>query len=402
MGQTQVKLITTLGTGKYEPTPYRFDENSEPVKTPFFPVAVVQWFHPEEVYALLTETAKGHSNWQQCKNELAKLISVENIHEQFIPDGKNEQELWQIFEVIAGVVSPGDRIMIDVTHGFRTLPMLVLLAIAYLRQVKDVQVERVLYGAFDAKGSDGVTPVFDLTPFVSLLDWLTAAKIFMTTGDGRELADLMIRVQDQAHREKADNPPKNLKKLGSRIRELSQNLLLSRVPGLAKSAQELKSELGKGELLKEIETCLPPLKPLFEQIRQKYAPFAQDDLHTQLELVRWYRDHGHLVQAYTLAREWVVNYKLREKNSWEKRMEKDTRSDIEKELSDEARKLRDGASQSTKNTVADLWDQITNYRNDIAHCGFRSDLKPAGTFKSGLNKIIEGMQSLLDKEKDTQ
>ncbi len=402
MGQTQVKLITVLGTGNYSETEYQLDHR-EPVKTCFFPVAVAKWFEPNEIYVLLTEQARNHKNWRGCKEELAQFMSEENIHEVSIPEGKSEAELWQIFDAITKVVQEGDAIVLDITHGFRSLPLLAVLAVAYLRQVCGVSQVRILYGAFEARNpQDNSTPVFDLTPFVSLLDWLTAAKIFMTTGDGHELAELMESVQNQAHREEAPNAPKKLKTLGQKVSELSDNLLLSRVPALTKSAQQLSAELENEQLLEEVETWLPPLKPLFEQIRQKYVPFTKDDLHTQLELIRWYKDHGHLVQAYTLAREWVVNYKLREKNSWEKRMETDTRSDIEKELSDEARKLRDGASQSTVNPAVDLWDQLSGYRNDIAHCGFRPHPKRTNTLKSGINKIIEMMQSLLDREKDTQ
>jgi CRISPR-associated Csx2 family protein len=97
-------------------------------------------------------------------------------------------------------VQEGDEIVFDITHGFRSLPMIAMLTIAYLKQVKGVKVQHVSTG-FDAKDEQG-TPVFDLTPFANLLDWLAAAKMFTATGDSSELGRLIQDVQDAAHRNK--------------------------------------------------------------------------------------------------------------------------------------------------------------------------------------------------------
>ncbi|MCS6918578.1 MAG: TIGR02221 family CRISPR-associated protein [Fimbriimonadales bacterium] len=389
------KLITTLGTGRYESTRYRLHTDQEPISTPFFPVAVAQWFRPQQVYVLLTDVAQGHENWRQCKAAIEGLMPAENIHEVRIPDGKSEQELWQLFGAVTDVVSAGDRVVIDVTHGFRSLPMLTLLAIAYLRQAKGVQVERILYGAFEAKDAQGVAPTFDLTPFVSLFDWLTAAKIFMTTGDGRELAELMENAQNQAFRQGAPNPPRQLKSLARGVREVSENLLLSRAPLLAESVQKLQANLAQETLAAEVEAWLPPLAPIFSQVQQRYASFAQENLAAQLELIRWYDAHGHLVQAYTLAREWLVNYELHRQGRWESRNDKDAREGVEAQLRQAVQESQPGGLGS--NPIADLWARLGDYRNDIAHCGFREHSKPAATLRQDLKQIIKQMESLLSQ-----
>ena len=153
--------------------------------------------------------------------------------------------------------------------------------------------------------------------------------------------------------------------------------------------------MGQEGLTTEINNWLPPLIPLFNQIQQRYTPFAEDDLSTQLKLIRWYMAHGHLVQAYTLAREWLVNYQLQREGLADRRDDKDTRKQVEKRLNESAKKLQDGDSESKANPVVLLWDALTEYRNDIAHCGFRKHPKPAETLKGDLGRLIEQMESLL-------
>jgi CRISPR-associated Csx2 family protein len=395
----QTKLITVIGTGRYEPVKYRFAAGSE-YETKFFPEAVVRWCKSAEVevHVLLTDDARNNQNWSGCREALLRHVDETAIHEVPIPDGKNEQELWQIFQAITQIVQDGDHLIIDITHGFRSLPMLATLAVAYLRQVRNATVERILYGAYEARSKQNgseVAPVFDLTPFVSLLDWLTAAKIFMTTGDGRELAELMENAQNQAFRERAPNPPRQLKSLARSVREVSENLLTSRVPVLAQSTQTLQEKLGDDTLTAEIRDWLPPLVPLFNQIEQRYARFAKDDLSTQLELIRWYEAHGHLVQAYTLAREWLVNYELHKRGLWESRNNKGVREEVETDLREVGQPANSDEPQNAQNVVADLWRRLGDYRNDIAHCGFREHSKPAETLKRDLEQMVETMESLL-------
>jgi CRISPR-associated DxTHG motif protein len=42
-----------------------------------------------------------------------------------IPEGRSEQELWEIFDRVASAVDEGDTILLDITHAFRSIPMIV-------------------------------------------------------------------------------------------------------------------------------------------------------------------------------------------------------------------------------------------------------------------------------------
>ncbi|MFN7018290.1 MAG: TIGR02221 family CRISPR-associated protein [Fimbriimonadales bacterium] len=380
-----MKLITTIGTGNYSEALYRLNPSSSDIRTAYFPVAVAQWFKPQSVYVLLTSTAQNHANWQNCKQELLKQLPEDHIHAVSIPDGKNEAELWQIFEAITSVVNEGDELIIDITHGFRSLPMLALLAIAYLRQVKGVKLQAILYGAYEARDQDAIVPVFDLTPFVSLLDWLAAAKIFMATGNGSELADLMCRAQDEAYKTNQPQPPKQLKGLSKAVKAVSGNLLTNRVPEIPPAVRELVKVLDKSQTQQEIRQWLPPLVPLLDQVKASYAPFAEDTLEAQAKLIEWYACHGHAVHAITLAREWLINYMLEQSGG--DKMDVDQREQVSAALNECAR---------TSDSVVKVWRELSGLRNDIAHCGFREGSAKANTLQAAAKKAYRDICEILE------
>jgi CRISPR-associated DxTHG motif protein len=346
-----MKLITVLGTRKYEPATYRWNDHT--YETSFVQEAFVHWLKPEVTCVLLTEGARA-GQWQDLHQKLQGHTHTVEID---IPDGKNEAELWEIFEAISDAVCEGDQIAFDITHGFRSLTVIALLTIAYLKQVKGVKVQYVLYGAYEARNDkDQVAPVFDLTPFANLLDWLAAAKMFMATGDSSELGRLIQEVQNDAYRKRGaygENLPRALKNFGMALEEVSNDLLLARVPNLPDSIRRLAQR--QSEANTEVGQWTPPLTLLLDKIADAYEPFQDDSLPTQATLIRWYLDHNHIVQAMTLAREWVVSYHLhKEGRDWRSRKE---REQMEK-------RLGESLQQDS------LWSKIAEIRNDLAHCGF--------------------------------
>ncbi len=71
------------------------------------------------------------------------------VHCILIPFAKNEQEQIEILSVLSDHLSDNEQVVLDVTHGFRHLPMLSLVAARFLKKIKQVDVSQVYYGAFD-------------------------------------------------------------------------------------------------------------------------------------------------------------------------------------------------------------------------------------------------------------
>jgi len=376
-----MKLIAFLGTGEYKCATYRWNDHT--YETSFVQEAFVHWLKPEMTYVLLTEGARAE-NWGKLCDKLKRHTqTVEGIK---IPDGKSKAELWEIFEAISEVVQEGDEIAFDITHGFRSLPMIALLTIAYLKQVKGVKVQYVLYGAYEARDNQGA-PVFDLTPFADLLDWLAAAKMFTATGDSSELGRLIQDVQDAAHRNKeayGDSLPLALKNFGAALKEVSNDLLLARVPNLPKSVSNLIEKQKRASA--EVSDWTPPLTLLLDKIADAYEPFQDDSLPTQAKLIRWYLNHNHIVQAMTLAREWVVSYYAQQKSL--------SRDDAEDELNQRA-------NNQENDELVQLWSSIRNIRNDLAHCGFgraEGQVLSAASIRQNAEEVVKQVERLARQE----
>ena len=375
-----MKLITFLGITDYEEVEYRWHDLSKPTK--FVQEALVRWLQPETTCVLLTKEARKKHWGDLCQRLQRHTQTVEGIN---IPDGKSEEELWEIFAAISKAVQEGDEIVFDITHGFRSLPMIALLTIAYLKQVKGVKVQHVVYGVYE-KGKHEA-PILDLTPFANLLDWLAAAKIFTATGDSSELGRLIQDVQDAAHRNKeayGDSLPLALKNFGAALKEVSNDLLLARVPNLPKSVINLIEKQKRASA--EVSDWTPPLTLLLGKIAATYAPFQDDSLPTQAKLIRWYLNHNHIVQAMTLAREWVVSYYAQQKSL--------SRDDAEDELNQRA-------NNQENDELVQLWSSIRNIRNDLAHCGFgraEGQVLSAASIRQNAEEVVKQVERLARQE----
>jgi len=63
-----------------------------------------------------------------------------------IPDGKDTDEIWEIFDIIYNALEEDDNIYIDITHSFRYLPMLLLVLLNYAKYLKNIKIKQITYG----------------------------------------------------------------------------------------------------------------------------------------------------------------------------------------------------------------------------------------------------------------
>ncbi len=393
------KAITFLGTTTYKPTTYVYE--GQEFETRFFAEAMVHFFPKvEEVLLFVTPTVAGHENYQALVGTLREQGYPP--HPVHIPEAHTEAELWEIFGRFTEVIDQGDTILFDITNSYRSFPFLIFLAAAYLRAARDVTVERIIYGAFEARDQErNRTPVFDLTPFVNLLDWLTATNQFIYTGDARYLASRLRKVGF------ARRLP-SVQQAGKQLETLSLAMMLCRPVEVMEEAGHLSTALEKaGDALQE---WARPFGLLVQRIRAEYQSRAvADPLHDvarsmaqQYHLIRWYIEHNQIIQAVTLAREWVITGV-----GWRQQgrffLDREERDPIERQLGALSSKeeteaaqealLTSGLSSDEVAQLKKLWTHLTEVRNDLDHAGMRRNAKPARQLaqearKSLLKKIV--------------
>ena len=115
--------------------------------TCLFPLALAQFceLKPDQWLACVTDEAAETHYYRSLEAEL----QVQPVR---IPWGKDSEELWQIFDRVVEAINPREQVVFDITHGFRSFPVIVLLAAAYLKPAKGIDLQGIFYAAAGAGG----------------------------------------------------------------------------------------------------------------------------------------------------------------------------------------------------------------------------------------------------------
>jgi len=413
-----MKCITFIGVGrpktrKYDRANYYFKKMEK--ETEFIQEAICEFFKPEELYVMVTDQAM--ENYRKLESKLKENNLVRSIKTVKIPAGKNVDELWEIFRKISSVVEEGDSLIFDITHGLRSLPFVCFLSIAYLKEVKNVKIEKVVYGAYEARDERG-TPILDLTEITTLLDWLNAVRDFLKFGDATNLGKLMEEAQNRAYKEKLEFKPVALKSFAQNLEEFSLAVHLSRPKEAITSAGKVVELIDPAE--KEIEVLLPPATHVIDKIKEikRFAGVWGESLDfecikKQMELIKYQLELGLFVQAAELARELLVSYLIYRLNyrtsEW---LERDIRRSVELSLGhcqDIIRKEKEGRADEINlvkdaiglldmedwKSVVKLWMEISEVRNDLAHCGMNPHPIDINRVEKRVREIVEKLERLI-------
>jgi hypothetical protein len=416
-------LLTTLGTGDYTETTYFFGEQRAD-KTCYVAKALCQLFEIDRIILLLTEEARA-KHWGRLQESLPP--QVEKVAKA-IPEGKTEAETWEIFDVLVDGIEPNSRLLFDITHAFRSIPLLVLLGAALLRKAKNVEIQGLYYGLY--RPGQAETPIIDLTPAIRLLDWLTASDKFISTGSAVELGQLLDTVQRDFYRQqrpgKGDPRPTRLQSFGQAIRDISRSLELVRPVSLQEDLRKLQRHSTQ-ELAEEVGQFAKPFGLLLQSIQNSYSQLAlpadqKEDPRAQVQkhfqLLRWYVEKRFTTQALLLAREWVVSA-LCLCEGIQNYLEREARQGIEHQLGSliPRRKQLLGDPPATGESVqqeeqlqflppiaahvsdvkqlADLWSCLSEYRNDVAHVQMNPDPLGGEALESFvLQKLLPKLEAL--------
>ncbi len=372
-------LLTTLGTGDYTETTYFLGERRAD-KTCYVAKALCQLFEIDRIILLLTEEACA-KHWSRLQEDLPP--QVEKVAKA-IPEGKTEAETWAIFDVLVDSIEPNTRLHFDITHAFRSIPLLVLLGAALLRKAKNVEIQGLYYGLY--RPGQAETPIIDLTPAIRLLDWLTASDKFISTGSAVELGQLLDTIQRDFYRQqkpsKGDPRPTRLQSFGQAIRDISRSLELVRPVSLLKNDLPRLQRHPIKELTEEVGQFAKPFGLLLQRIQDSYSQLAlpadkkedpQAQVQKHFQLLRWYVEKRLITQAILLAREWVVSA-LCLGEGIQNYLEREARQVIEHQLGsliqhqEQLQSLPPIAAHVPDvQQLAKLWSRLSEYRNDVAH-----------------------------------
>ncbi len=222
-------------------------------------------------------------------------------------------------------IENGDDIYFDVTHSFRTNPVVALIVLNYARFLKRATIGKMMYGWIEELGSfpeikamnvvERLAPIVDFTNMALLLDWTNGVDQYLRTGDASKIKELTegeaqrFFTRDANESDKVDKEDRRqfgkLQKLANRMEQTSLAFQTCRGRSYIDKIRELRREV---ERVKQLKTKhVRPLLPLVDEIEAKYADFTDDEVMNSYYAVSWCVDHGLIQLAYTLLQEYVIS-----------------------------------------------------------------------------------------------
>jgi CRISPR-associated Csx2 family protein len=148
-----------------------------------------------------------------------------DVHLHLIEDRLEDATQAALLQVMAQEVQAGDKVNLDITHGYRFLPMMSLVAALYLQNIRKAEVEGLYYGAMDMRDENNISPVHELGGLLTMMDWIQALSAYEHSGDFGLFAPLfaaegvnpkaMEFLQQASYLERTNNPAEARKKLNN-------------------------------------------------------------------------------------------------------------------------------------------------------------------------------------------
>lgn len=425
--------LSVLGTNDYLPCSYFFG-NNEVTNVRFVQEATVQmlcgdWMSKDKVVIFTTEESSqrnwvdnGHiarttgeckqcSGLKRCIDALDLSCTTANVS---IPQGRSEEEIWEIFGIIEKQIPQESEVFFDITHSFRSIPMLAMTALNYAKTVKNIAIGGIYYGALEALGDiktvaampveNRRVPIFDLTAFDQLLDWAVGIDRFVSSGDARYVDRLARRSVNPvlAKTKGRDKAAAGVKKLGSHLADFTEILSTCRGNQIKDICGTLKEDFSAYRRAEHAAA----FDPLVSRVADRMNRFKGEHVNDGIHAVRWCLGHNLIQQGYTILLETIVTAVLISINA--DIMDLDARMAVPgaaivlnrggagKKEDQENCFFIQSKSYLEKNTA--LVKPITiliDLRNDLNHAGWRKNASKPQRFRSKLEHLVDKVEPLL-------
>lgn len=418
------KFLAFLGTTDYKECIYEYDQGeklccfTKYTQEAILSIMCKDWTREDTAVIFLTDQAE-KENWYNEEKEDRRL---KTILEQFnitiktvrIPEGKKKEEIWEIFDNVIKEIDYKDEIIFDITHAFRSLPMLASVILNYAKVLKNAKILGIYYGAYEAKDKNNIAPIFDLTPLSDILDWSQAVNVFLKYGISGPFKEISVRqLKPHLHREQW---ARDTKQFVESLNHLTMCLYTCRGKALSGKRTDRKSISSAMESvednIKKIKSInedmqLKPLIPLLEKVEERLEIFNEkDNLSIGIASIKWAVENHLIQQAYTALDETIKTYAC-EKFAFDSSDANDREKIIQKALKIKALHIPEekwNVGNEYRNQVKEiveklddqlaiLSDKVGKLRNDINHFGFNSN---ASDYTNLENKVKEYFNEFLN------
>lgn len=302
-------FISFLGVGRdngYTETTYVMADFTSS-RTRFAQRAVVERHGSpafERVFLLVTEESQDKT-FGALKAELLLAGLLPEQIEPILISGELEPESqWAWFDRLVALVEPNDRIVMDVTHGFRAVQIVLTAALGYLRRIKNVEVEAVVYGKEPPPGS-GPGQLVDMTSFFVMQDWADGVSRLLEGADARRLADLAGQASSGSFGGlQNDELVRSLQRLTDVLRNVEVHAI-DRTVRDALRVLEAQRENARTESERHLLQTVADKFTALVVGEPTEGRYTHDYLALQVRAAQMLLEHGLFMQAFTVLRELV-------------------------------------------------------------------------------------------------
>ena len=399
-------LLSFLGTGPidnelrktraYKPANYKISnrvyedknfiadaliEHYNPDKTVIFGSVKSMW---EELY--LNQSKQIDENyWEYLFSQVEKLgkdspcesINLTQLNKELGPKlkgrlihyGYTEKQIWNNFKIISDELSrfkEESEIYFDITHSFRSIPIFALMSIIYsnLAIGKNFSIKGVFYGMLEMSKEmvtdDGkeICPVVDLSSLVKMQDWVMSVNNFKTSGNGKELANLLAK-------ERQDT--------GTVMANLSNSISLN----FTQAAEDAMDKFLQYENHKFSDPAKMAITPIMNKVKELKR--AESHAEFQLNMAEWHASNMNYGNAYITLIEAMIRHGA-DKQPDGFSLNTESNQEIAKNY------WMNNAERSK------LWNNVNKHRKRTSHPNMR-------TSTSDVKQAIENLPILLEQVK---
>lgn len=394
------KFISFLGTGNYQSCKYKLSDTFISDDVIYVQEALVKalcmdYTGADKICIFVTKEAKT----KHLDKLLAKLNSLDlkcKIDPIDINDSKNEADIWALFKTLYDAIGAKDSVVFDLTHSFRYLPMLFFSILNYAQYLKQINVDGIYYGAYEARTEDNIAPIFNLSDAYTVLQWANAADSFVNYG----IADKLYKQIKKQDMEFSDSG-----KLSDSILKIADNMNYAR-------GQRIYEGTMFSNCLEKINTYKysadvklnPILLPILDSVEKKIENFKQKSELNFIPAVQWYIDHDMPAEAISMLKEGICTYLIIDANGDFKNSS--LRLVLGSRLAYKSKNpFKYNANQMQwKNFVESIMstelakklksviENFNTFRNDIDHSGFVEQARKPENLR---NEIIDAFNKLI-------
>lgn len=253
----------------------------------------------DKIIILVTKTSD-----EKYFDELNQALD-NNAEKIVISEDLDPASQWTGFEEIIARISPNDQLYIDMTHGFRSVPIMFSVAINFLQQMKNIELKAVHYADIFKKGA----PIVDFKEFFTLNRWSDAISRLVENADAKKLA--LVAAEEGGLNVADLNDPEiidSFNKLTDAIRNVDVNNISEIASDAMNKIIVKKQASSKTESLL-LDMVIEKFSSLTteEPLNRKYD---KDYFKIQLEIVKILLEHKLFMQAFTAMRELIGSFGL--------------------------------------------------------------------------------------------